>query len=232
MQLRYVVDLFVLSAHMILHNLSTEAEPLHELDACTSAQLDTVSNSLSRPFAAVVWRWAAGPGRHTVATALIQQQQPLYSRHHKPSAVVSSLVSQAALVFSCMSRGLILLHENKCCLQMAGINASLSSTVTVVTLVDLPVLQDKPSAAIPAVLTLAGALTAAAWWRKEGRKAHNRDWKTLPGAVDTTKVFLNLCSHLFATPLLSHGQAAAAHSSFFNLVVCLHYAQLCAPPPL
>lgn len=42
--------------------------------------------------------------------------------------------------------------------------------------------EEKPSAGIPAVLSLAGVLTAAAWWRKEGRKAHGRrDWKTLPG---------------------------------------------------
>lgn len=33
------------------------------------------------------------------------------------------------------------------------------------------------------MLTLAGVLTAAAWWRKEGRKVHGRDWRSLPGKI-------------------------------------------------
>lgn len=56
-------------------------------------------------------------------------------------------------------------------------------------------LQEKPSAGISAVLTLAGALTAGAWWRKEGRKPHSRDWKSLPGELSRPWLCLNAQSH-------------------------------------
>lgn len=56
--------------------------------------------------------------------------------------------------------------------------------------------QEKASAGIPAVLTLAGVLTATAWWRKEGRKVQGRDWKSLPGKKTP---------HLLSNPL-SYGR--------------------------
>jgi hypothetical protein len=38
----------------------------------------------------------------------------------------------------------------------------------------------EPNARMPALLVLAGVLSGTAWWRREGRKVHGRDWRSLP----------------------------------------------------
>eukprot|EP00775_Hariotina_reticulata_P000816 gene816-1133_t len=38
----------------------------------------------------------------------------------------------------------------------------------------------EPNARMPALLVLTGLLSGTAWWRREGRKVHGRNWRTLP----------------------------------------------------
>lgn len=80
-------------------------------------------------------------------------------------------------------------------------------------------IEERPSAGVPAVLTLAGVLTAAAWWRKEGRKVHGRDWRSLPGisqlldflqSGNTPKRTVTRSKSKPKTQLAPPGRAAAA----------------------